>query len=239
MGGADFVVVTFGLVATPLEEDAQQVADELTRKGYGAEVLEKAHEVTDATGAIVASHFTSGFEELANVKRRFGGEAWFNELRGEYSGDMLRETDKALRTGGRAKYDDLDIEWHYDSRAVLEALTIPELWVLAGDDTEAPSSTTMERLKTLQAEGKPIDLALFPHADHGITEFAVLSDGTRKTTRYAGDSSPLRLILAQPSPGKLRLHSGAAQSAQHELFHLKDAGLGETRRAARRGKFNA
>ena len=35
------------------------------------------------------------------------------------------------------------------------------------------------------AEGKPITLALFPHAEHGMTEYEVASNGERVSTRYA------------------------------------------------------
>jgi hypothetical protein len=34
-------------------------------------------------------------------------------------------------------------------------------------------------------EGKPITLALFPHAEHGMTEYEVAPDGERVSTRYA------------------------------------------------------
>ena len=57
--------------------------------------------------------------------------------------------------------------------------------MLGEDDLEAPSAETSRRIKMLIAEGKPITLALFPHAEHGMTEYEVTSDGTRVSTRYA------------------------------------------------------
>ena len=41
------------------------------------------------------------------------------------------------------------------------------------------------RIKTLIAEKKPITLALFPHAEHGMTEYEVAPNGERVSTRYA------------------------------------------------------
>ena len=43
--------------------------DELRRKGYGAETIAEARQVTDAVGAVVASGFTSGFARLAEVNQ--------------------------------------------------------------------------------------------------------------------------------------------------------------------------
>ena len=61
----------------------------------------------------------------------------------------------------------------------------PQLWILGEDDLEAPSAETSRRIKTLIVEGKPITLALFPHAEHGMTEYEVASNGERVSTRYA------------------------------------------------------
>jgi hypothetical protein len=46
------------------------------------------------------------------------------------------------------------------------------LWVIAGEDTEAPPVPTLEFVRKLQAEPTQLDIAVFPHADHGIIEMA-------------------------------------------------------------------
>src|SRR5437879_10600169 len=65
------------------------------------------------------------------------------------------------------------------------AVKAPQVWVLGEDDLEAPSAETSRRIKTLIAEGKPTTLAVFPHAEHGMTEYEIASDGERVSTRYA------------------------------------------------------
>jgi hypothetical protein len=67
----------------------------------------------------------------------------------------------------------------------LRAVDTPQLWILGEDDLEAPSAETSRRIKLLIAEGKPITLALFPHAEHGMTEYEIASEGERVSTRYA------------------------------------------------------
>jgi hypothetical protein len=183
--GAEFLVVGFGLILSPLEEDAEQVFAELKSKGYGPDALEKARAVTDATGAVMACHFECGFEQLAAVKQAYGKEPWFREIRGEFTGDLLEANEEELRATGRAEFDNLDIEWPFDSMPVLRDLSMPQLWVLAGKDREAPGELTEQRLDALRREGKPIEVVLFPDADHGITEFVTLPDGTRDITRIA------------------------------------------------------
>src|SRR5262249_25583431 len=60
-----------------------------------------------------------------------------------------------------------------------------QLWILGEDDLEAPSAETSRRIKMLIGEGKPITLALFPGAEHGMTQYEVASNGERVSTRYA------------------------------------------------------
>ena len=181
----DFVAVGFGLVLSPLEEDAEQVFDELRRAGYGENVVKAAHDITDATGAVVASHFTTGFDTLAAVKMRYGAEPWFAKIKGEFTGEVLAATEEQLRTEGPARIDNLNIIWRYDAVAALRKLTMPQLWVMAAEDAEAPGALSRDRLAALRKEGVPIEVYVFPRTDHGIYEFTTLPDGTRKNTRLA------------------------------------------------------
>lgn len=181
--GAQFVAVGFGLLINPLEEDASQVAAELTEAGYDAAVLARAKEVTDATGAVMAAHFRDGYASLAAVKARYGGEPWFARIKGEFSGAVLSTPEAELRATGAAKYDNLDIDWRYDAIGALRKVAAPQLWVIAGADREAPPATTIARLETLRREGKPIRIVRFPDTDHGMAEFTQAADGTRTVTR--------------------------------------------------------
>jgi dienelactone hydrolase len=178
--GADFVVVSFGGVFSPEEEDSEQVLDELRSAGFGADVLAKAQEVTKATGEVVASQYQRGYEELARIKAQYGGEPWFRRMRGEYTGGVLSASEPDLRR--RVNSDRID--WRHDSVAVIrENLTVPTLWILAAEDREAPGRLTEERLEMLIGEGKPITVAVFPDTDHGMVEFTTSGDGTRKVIR--------------------------------------------------------
>jgi pimeloyl-ACP methyl ester carboxylesterase len=181
--GADFVAVGFGLVLSPLEEDEQQVLDELRRAGFGEREQALAREVTTATGRVIASHFTRGFDALEQVKRRFAGEPWFRHVQGEFSGDLLKTPTAELRRHGPALFDNLQIEWNHDAVGQLRSLKAPLLWVLAGADREAPIGLTQSRLLALPRTGPPVEVYRFPDTDHGMVEFVEAADGSRRYTR--------------------------------------------------------
>jgi pimeloyl-ACP methyl ester carboxylesterase len=182
---ADFVAVGFGLIATPLEEDREEVADELRDKGYGPAAIASGTAIADAAGRVVKSHFTRGFEQFAAMKRRYSAAPWFKDVTGEYTGAMLAESDADLRRVGRALYDNLEIIWDYDAIATMRRVKAPQLWVIAEKDREAPPEETLARLTALQRSGAPIAIYSFPNTDHGILEFTEAPDGTRAYTRYA------------------------------------------------------
>jgi pimeloyl-ACP methyl ester carboxylesterase len=75
--------------------------------------------------------------------------------------------------------------FRYDPMPTLRAVKAPQLWILGEDDLEAPSAPTARRLRALAAQGRPITLAIFPHAEHGIYEFETKPDGERDDTRNA------------------------------------------------------
>jgi pimeloyl-ACP methyl ester carboxylesterase len=182
-GGADFVVVGYGMAEGPLAEDREEVMRELRAAGYTADVLMQARELTDATGAIVASGFESGWEALAEVKQRYRREAWFALIRGEYTGDLLRWPGWIARIF--APLYDRGTTWSYEPMPTLAALEMPQLWILAGDDHEAPSATTLALLRELQADNPDLDVVVFPEADHGIIVGERDASGTLRHWRYA------------------------------------------------------
>lgn len=179
----DFLVVGYGGVFTPLEEDGHQVFLELREKGYGADVMAKAQEVVAATHRVMASHFETGYEELARAKQRYGNEPWMKQIKGEFTGDLLSADENDLRKNGRKIHDNLSIDWTFDSRPVIRSISAPILWILAENDRESPGNLTLERLTALQQAGRPITLVTFPNTDHGMYEYTEAQDGTRTQTR--------------------------------------------------------
>ncbi|MDQ8756195.1 alpha/beta hydrolase [Sphingosinicella sp. LHD-64] len=178
-----FVAVGFGLMASPIEEDRDQVLTELRGQGASAQVLAAAREVTDATATLVRSHFTEGFDALAAVKARYGDSSWFRSIRGEYTGGILASSEADLRRIGRARFDNLELIWDYDAMAALPRVRARQLWILAEEDREAPPSVTLERLSRVRRDGADLEIYSFPGTDHGMVEYTRAPDGSRSYGR--------------------------------------------------------
>jgi uncharacterized protein len=177
----DFVVVGYGLAVSPLAEDREGLALDITRHGYGLDVLAKAMEVADATGAVLLSDFHGGYDQVETVRQKYGKEPWFTLLHGDVSFLILQKSPAELKELGPTLFPCVPLQ--YDPMPVLRNLGTPQLWILGADDIDAPSGETAARLKALAASGSPIATAIFRGAEHVMYEYEVAPDGTRLSTR--------------------------------------------------------
>lgn len=180
---ADFVAVGFGLVASPIEEDREQMVSEVRAAGLGDDALALVNRLSQATATLLLSDFRTGYDALDAVRADMEGKPWAATIEGEYSGAIARMANDDLKRIGRARVDNLELIWDYDAVAALRKLDAPLLWVLAGEDREAPIETTRGALLGLAKDGKPVDVYLFPDTDHGMFEFTTATDGSRRATR--------------------------------------------------------
>jgi pimeloyl-ACP methyl ester carboxylesterase len=179
----DFVIVSFGLAVSVIDEDQEAVALEMRLKGHIEEEISKALEVASAAEAVFESGFTKGFERFDAVRAKYRNEPWYKDLHGNYTHFILPYT----AAEAREKFKDSlpGTPFRYDPMPTLRAVKTPQLWILGEDDLDAPSAETSRRIKTLIVEGRPITLALFPGAEHGMTEYETMPDGARVSTRYS------------------------------------------------------
>ena len=171
----DFVVVSYGLAISPLDEDREEVLGELRAKTYDDSVIAKGRELTSITGRVMLSRFTDGLDDLRKFKAAHGEEKWLHEVEGDFTGPLLRSPDEQF-TELRAALG-FDAILDYDAQAALRRVRTPMLWIVAGKDTEAPPLPTLEFLRALQPAPPQLDIAIFPNADHGILEGDVQSAG--------------------------------------------------------------
>ncbi|MBB6427387.1 S9 family peptidase [Sphingopyxis sp. JAI128] len=180
---ADFVAVGFGLVASPIEEDREQMISEVRAAGLGKDAESLVTRLSQATASLLLSDFRTGYDALDAVRREMADKPWPAKIEGEYSGAIARMPNEELRRIGAARFDNLELIWDYDAVAALRKLDTPLLWVLAGEDREAPIETTRGALLGLAKDGKPFDVYLFPDTDHGMFEYRTNADGSRSATR--------------------------------------------------------
>ncbi|HEY1229702.1 MAG TPA: alpha/beta fold hydrolase, partial [Ramlibacter sp.] len=177
----DFVIVSFGLAVSPIEEDREAIAFDMRRAGFGADVQRKAGTVADATAAIIDSNFTEGFDRLDALKAQYGKEPWFGHVRGNFTSYLLTTPEATVRKDFPALLE--GVPAHYDPMPLLAHLDVPQLWILGGQDRDAPPFETLRRLQDLRHAGRPVASAVFPQADHGMYEFETRPDGERVSTR--------------------------------------------------------
>ncbi len=180
---ADFVIVSYGLAVNMIDEDQEAVAIQLREKGYGAGDIAAAQTVAGAAEQVFASEFTRGFERLDSLRARYRSAPWYKDLRGDYAWLLLPHPTPELRK--MAPQFRWAIPFYYDPMPALEASTVPQLWVLGGEDLQAPSAETRLRLTTLVAKGRPFTIGYYPHAEHGMMLFETGVDGERVSTRFA------------------------------------------------------
>jgi uncharacterized protein len=203
----DFVTVVFGLAVTVIDEDLEAIELEMRLMGHGAETIAQAQDIARALHVVFASGFTQGFAEFDAVRARYRNQPWYADVRGNATRFFIGMSEAELRAAGPK------FAWNtplrYDPMPTLRALDVPQLWVLGEDDLDAPSAATARRLRTLIDVGHPITLALYPGAEHGMTEFELAEDGTRIATRYSEGYFGMLRDFARD--GKLAARPGRAQ----------------------------
>ena len=177
----DFVVVSYGLAVSPIQEDRECVALDMSRHGFGAEETRKALEVAHAAELVAASNFQNNYEKLDEMRAKYSPEPWFKYVRGNITGVIYSMPPAELRVKGPVFF--AGGMPYYDPMPVLRKLDTPQLWILGAEDIDAPPAETLRRLRGLQADGKPISMIVYPGAEHGMYEFEMAANEERISTR--------------------------------------------------------
>jgi pimeloyl-ACP methyl ester carboxylesterase/L-ascorbate metabolism protein UlaG (beta-lactamase superfamily) len=82
----------------------------------------------------------------------------------------------------------------FDPRPVLEALTVPGLWLLGERDRSIPTPATVAILDELVARGKPFDRVVFPGADHDLRSAPIWEAIDRWLTQATPQALNLTLL---------------------------------------------
>jgi pimeloyl-ACP methyl ester carboxylesterase len=210
----DFTIVSFGLAVTILEEDQQSVALDMRFHDHSAQDTVKALELARAGERVIETRGKEGYAEFDALRQKYKPEAWYKDVHGDFVFFVL-PLEKAQIIDWLAKNFNFQIPFRYEPMAALRASTTAQLWVLGSDDLEAPSAETARRIQSLIATGKDYTLAVFPGAEHGITEYELMPDGTRVSTRFApGYFAMMRDFILD---GHLGNHYGKAEITRPQV----------------------
>jgi len=188
--GIRFVLVGYGMTMSIAEEDRLEAPLKLRERGFDDKDIAEFEELNTAIHRAAERRFADGWGEVESTAAKYRDRRWMTAL-----ADMQTWASLVLAMGvERAKVVMPDmlrtfVDPFYNSVPTLETLDIPILWLIAGDDIEAPPGPTVAALAKLRRNGKNIQVRIFPHTDHGMTEFT-MKGSHRTRTRYAPDYAP-------------------------------------------------
>ncbi len=183
-GKVDFVVVAYGMAEAVTDEDREEIIQNLQAAGFGPTEIREAVALQSAAAEVVRSHWTTGWEHFDALKARYANAPWLKAMGQEgFTGMMVATPSTTVRVLGPKV--DLGVSFEYEPAPVIAALKTRQLWVLGGDDTNAPSARTAAILTRIQQTNRALTVAVFPKADHGIVETSQV-DGVTHVRLAAG-----------------------------------------------------
>jgi pimeloyl-ACP methyl ester carboxylesterase len=178
----DFVFAAFTMAEGPIAQDQALVAQQLREAGFNAAAQRQAQALTSITERIVRSNMRDGLDELEAFKSQNAGAPWLSAIQPRsYTGVFLKFGAEDIRTHGPALAQGLNFD--HEPRPIIESITPRQLWLLGGNDRQAPNAGTQVILQQLQQKRRNIDVVVFPKADHGLVETVNTADGM--TMAYA------------------------------------------------------
>jgi uncharacterized protein len=180
----DFAIVSFGLAVTVLEEDQESVALDMYFHHHSAADTAKALDLARAGERVVETGGKEGYEAFDALREKYKSEVWYKDVHGDFVFFIMPLNKKQI-IDAIAEFGLQSTPFRYEPMPALRASTTPQLWVLGSDDLEAPSAETAKRIKSLIAQGKDYTLAVYPGAEHGMTEYELNANGERVSTRFA------------------------------------------------------
>jgi len=170
----------------------------------------KAAELARAGERVIESGGHEGYQEFNALRDKYHAESWYKDVHGDFLFFILPLDQKQIIEAMTKEFNFVEARtpFRYDPMPALESSGTPQLWVLGGDDMEAPSAETAKRIKALIKAGKSYNLAVYPGAEHGMTEYELDAKGERVSTRFAPDY--FRLMADFIRDGRIRAHYGNA-----------------------------
>ena len=205
----DFTIVSFGLAVTILEEDQQSVALDMHFHHHDADTPQ-ALELARAGERVIETGGKEGYAEFDALRQKYRSAPWYKDVHGDFVFFILPLNQAEIEDA--VKKFDFQTPFRYEPMPVLQTSTTPQLWVLGSDDLEAPSFETGKRIKSLIEGGRDYTLAIYPGAEHGMTEYRLDAKGERRSTRFAPGYSQMMADFIRD--GRIGEHYGDAEITQ-------------------------
>jgi hypothetical protein len=206
--GIRSLLINYGPMVPITEEDRWGYRYVLYEKGFGDDAVAKVDRINEVLGAI----FDSGedrWRELAEMLEEARGQDWFEATAGSDSmvgfvaGTKMPLWVARLYAWWLTRGDPDFVDRLYDPVPTVSALNMPSLWIFGGQDSSMPSGDSIDILRELQQEGRPIEMEIFPDAEHGILLFEGEDSLDRRYLGYAPGYLDLQVRWIRRQSGKL------------------------------------
>lgn len=189
--GIRSLLIGYGPMVPVTGEDRWGYVYALKKKGFGEEDIRKADRIDAVIGAM-ADRGEDRWDELGRLLDEAEGEPWFEAVKGSDSalgfvaGTRLPRWALRLYAAWALRpKEEPFIDRLYDPVPTVASLqTTPSLWLLADEDESMPTGWTIEKLEALRAQGRPINIRVYPRTDHGILLFNEEPGGERRYLGY-------------------------------------------------------
>ena len=184
------LLIAYGPMVPVTGEDRWGYVWALREKGYGDDAIAKADEINDIVGAIM-DNGEDRWAELGEALDAAQGQDWFEALAGSdgvvgfLAGTKMPLWVVRLIAWWMTRGDELFIDRLYDPVPTVASLDIPSLWIFGEDDSSMPTQWSVDELEKLQATGRPIEIEVYPRAEHGILLMEEGENGERTPIGYA------------------------------------------------------
>jgi hypothetical protein len=173
----------------------------------------KALELARAGEHVVETYGKEGYGAFDALRRKYKSEPWYKDVHGDFLFFVL-PLNKAQIDEAAKKFL-FQTPFRYEPMPALRASKTPQLWVLGSDDLDAPSAETARRIKSLISAGKDFTLAVYPGAEHGMTEYELDRKGERLSTRYA--PGYFQMMADFIKTGRIGNHYGKAEITEPKM----------------------
>ena len=188
--GIRSLLINYGPMVPITEEDRWGYRYALQENGFGEDALAEADRVNEILGAI-ADHGEDRWDELADAIDEVEDQPWFEAVAGSDSmlgyvaGSKMPLWVARLYFAWMTRGDEVFADRLYDPVPTVSELEVPSLWIFGGEDSSVPSADSIEILEEIRLTGRPVEIEVFPDAEHGILLFEGHGSSDRVYLGYA------------------------------------------------------
>lgn len=188
--GIRSLLINYGPMVPITEEDRWGYRYVLQQKGFGEDTLAEVDRLNALLGSIV-DHGEDRWDELGEMLDEVEDEPWFEAVADSDSLVGFVASSKMPLWVARLWYmwmtrgDEVFVDRLYDPVPVVTALDTPSLWIFGGEDSSMPTGDSIDILEDLRQRGRPVEIEVFPDAEHGILLYEGESTADREYLGYA------------------------------------------------------